>query len=119
MRKELEPGSLLGVPDTARKILQLGGGAIAIWGTAAAAFFGVGSGTGSKRDASSQMLHEWLTTRIPVTGNQPARRTPTASVPLVEPKTPSQNHEPLNKSQTDSAVGTDLWQRPETEPIAV
>ncbi len=37
-----------GVPDTARKILQFGGGAIAIGGTAAAAFFGVGFGYGFK-----------------------------------------------------------------------
>ena len=96
-----------GVPTTARIILQFGGGAIAIGGTATAAFFGVGSGSDSKRNAGSQMQHERLTRPIPVTGNQPARTMPTTA-PQVQPKPPSPSHEALNESQ-DSALGSDLW----------
>jgi hypothetical protein len=109
-----------GVPTNAKMILLVGGGAIAIGGTAAAAFFGVGSSSDSKRDASSQAMHERLKTSIPVTGNQPARTMPTAtaSAPKVQPKKPSHNHESLNEHEADSVVGEDLWQPQEAEPIA-
>ncbi|MCT7981453.1 type IV secretory system conjugative DNA transfer family protein [Laspinema olomoucense] len=109
-----------GVPTNAKMILLVGGGAIAIGGTAAAAFFGVGSSLISKRDANEETLREPLTTRIPVTGNQPARTTPTATTRAaqVQPKTTNHNHESLNEQEADSFVGGDLWQPHETEPIA-
>lgn len=98
-----------GVPTTARMILQLGGGAIAIGGTAAAAFLGVGSGLDSKRDSNEQTRRERLKTSIPATGNQP-KAMPIATAPQIQPPRPSNNHESLNEHHTDSALSSDLWQ---------
>ncbi|MCT7957245.1 hypothetical protein [Laspinema palackyanum] len=107
-----------GVPTTARMILQFGGGAIAIGGTAAAAFLAVGSGSDSKRDSRSpnpipgsnrerteehrELIARTSGKRSYPVGNRKHLTPPTAP----KPATTTHRTQPID----DEVFESDLWQ---------